>query len=102
MLLARNQNIPLVSVAAIVQKPLTSIISLGSKHITSPADLRGKTVAIRCDVLWESFDWTLEEYQTTGLLWWGQQPPASFLKAGPVLDRGLVSTQRDLEEVPSP
>ena len=39
VLLARNQGAPLVSVAAIVQKPLTSIISLGSKHITSPADL---------------------------------------------------------------
>ena len=35
---------PLVSVAAIVQKPLTSIISVGSKHITSAADLQGKTV----------------------------------------------------------
>ena len=24
--------------------------------------LRGETVAIRCDVLWDSFDWTLEEW----------------------------------------
>jgi putative hydroxymethylpyrimidine transport system substrate-binding protein len=31
-------------VAAIVQRPLTSIVSLGHEHITSPADLRGKTV----------------------------------------------------------
>ena len=31
-------------VAALVQRPLTSIISLGSKHITNPAQLRGKTV----------------------------------------------------------
>jgi putative hydroxymethylpyrimidine transport system substrate-binding protein len=45
LLLARNQGLPLVSVAAIVQKPLTSIISIGSKHrITRPADLRGKRV----------------------------------------------------------
>ncbi len=44
VLLARNQDIPLVSVAAIVQRPLTSIVSIGSQHITSPADLRGKTV----------------------------------------------------------
>jgi putative hydroxymethylpyrimidine transport system substrate-binding protein len=44
VLLARNQNIPLVSVAALVQRPLTSIVSLGTKHITAPADLRGKTV----------------------------------------------------------
>lgn len=44
VLLARNQNLPVVSVAAIVQEPLTSIVSIGSKHITSPAALRGKTV----------------------------------------------------------
>ncbi len=44
--LARDQNLPLVSIAAIVQKPLTSIISLGTKkhNITSVAQLRGKTV----------------------------------------------------------
>ena len=44
VLLARNQGLPLVSVAAIVQKPLTSIVSIGSKHIRTPADLRGKRV----------------------------------------------------------
>ncbi len=44
LLLARNQNLPLVSVAAIVQQPLTSIVSIGSKHITSVAQLRGKRV----------------------------------------------------------
>jgi putative hydroxymethylpyrimidine transport system substrate-binding protein len=44
VLLARNQNLPLVSVAALVQKPLTSIVSVGSKHITSPAKLKGKRV----------------------------------------------------------
>jgi putative hydroxymethylpyrimidine transport system substrate-binding protein len=44
VLLARSQGIPLVAVAAIAQKPLTSIISLASKHIRTPADLRGKTV----------------------------------------------------------
>ena len=44
VLLARNQGLPLVSVAAIVQEPLTSIVSIGSKHITRPAQLRGKTV----------------------------------------------------------
>ena len=42
--LARNQNLPLVSIAALVQRPLTSIISLGSKKITRVAQLRGKTV----------------------------------------------------------
>jgi putative hydroxymethylpyrimidine transport system substrate-binding protein len=44
VLLARNQNIPIVSVGALVQRPLTSIVSLGAKHITTPAKLRGKTV----------------------------------------------------------
>jgi putative hydroxymethylpyrimidine transport system substrate-binding protein len=44
LLLARNQNLPLVSVAAIVQQPLTSIVSIGSKHIATAAQLRGKRV----------------------------------------------------------
>jgi putative hydroxymethylpyrimidine transport system substrate-binding protein len=42
--LARDQNQPLVSVAALVQEPLTSIVSIGSKHIRTPAQLRGKRV----------------------------------------------------------
>jgi putative hydroxymethylpyrimidine transport system substrate-binding protein len=44
VLLARNQGLPLVSVAAIVQEPLTSIVSVGSKHIKTAAQLRGKKV----------------------------------------------------------
>lgn len=46
LMLARDKGLPLVSVAAVVQKPLTSIISLPSKHtsITTPSALRGKTV----------------------------------------------------------
>jgi putative hydroxymethylpyrimidine transport system substrate-binding protein len=44
VMLARNAGTPLVSVAAIVQRPLTSIISVGSQHITTPARLRGKTI----------------------------------------------------------
>jgi putative hydroxymethylpyrimidine transport system substrate-binding protein len=43
-MLARNRGEPVVSVAAIVQKPLTSIVSLGSKHIKSVKQLRGKRV----------------------------------------------------------
>lgn len=42
--LARDQNLPLVSIAAIVQKPLTSIISVGKHKITQVSQLRGKTV----------------------------------------------------------
>ncbi len=44
VMLARNQGSPLVSVAAIVHRPLTSIISLPAKHIHSVSNLRGKTV----------------------------------------------------------
>jgi putative hydroxymethylpyrimidine transport system substrate-binding protein len=44
VLLARNRNLPLVSVAAIVQQPLTSIVSVGSKRIKTVAQLRRKKV----------------------------------------------------------
>lgn len=44
VLLARDKGLQIASIAALVQRPLTSIVSLGAKHITSPAQLRGKTV----------------------------------------------------------
>ncbi len=44
LMLARDAGEPLVAIAAFVQRPLTSIVSLHSKHITTPQDLRGKTV----------------------------------------------------------
>jgi putative hydroxymethylpyrimidine transport system substrate-binding protein len=44
LLLARDKGLKLVSIGALVQRPLTSIIALPSKHITSVADLAGKTV----------------------------------------------------------
>jgi putative hydroxymethylpyrimidine transport system substrate-binding protein len=44
VMLARDQGLPLVAVAAIVQRPLTSIVSIGSKHIKTPAQLKGKRV----------------------------------------------------------
>jgi putative hydroxymethylpyrimidine transport system substrate-binding protein len=44
LLLARDKGLALEAVGAIVQKPLTSIVSIGSKHIRRPADLRGKRV----------------------------------------------------------
>jgi putative hydroxymethylpyrimidine transport system substrate-binding protein len=44
VLLARDKGLPVVSIAALVQRPLTSIVSLGSKHITSAKQLRGQTV----------------------------------------------------------
>jgi putative hydroxymethylpyrimidine transport system substrate-binding protein len=44
LLLARDKGQPLVAIAALVQRPLTSIVSLRSKHITQPSQLKGKTV----------------------------------------------------------
>jgi putative hydroxymethylpyrimidine transport system substrate-binding protein len=44
LLLARDKGERLVAVGAVVQKPLTSIIAIGSKHIKTPADLKGKRV----------------------------------------------------------
>jgi putative hydroxymethylpyrimidine transport system substrate-binding protein len=44
VLLARDQGLKVVSIAALVQRPLTSIIALPSAHVSSVADLAGKTV----------------------------------------------------------
>ena len=44
VLRARDQGLKVVSVAALVQKPLTSIISLPKAKISKPSDLKGKTV----------------------------------------------------------
>ncbi len=46
VLLARGEEIPVVSVAALVQHPLNSIMSLGSSGIETPADLEGKKVGM--------------------------------------------------------
>jgi putative hydroxymethylpyrimidine transport system substrate-binding protein len=44
LLLARDQGLKLVSVGALVQRPLTSIIALPGRHVTRVADLAGKQV----------------------------------------------------------
>jgi len=44
LMLARDKGATLAAIGAIVQRPLTSIVSLGDKHITSPAQLRRTTV----------------------------------------------------------
>ena len=44
LLLARDQGLKLVSIAALVQRPLTSIIALPAQHVQSVAELAGKTV----------------------------------------------------------
>jgi putative hydroxymethylpyrimidine transport system substrate-binding protein len=44
LLLARDQGADLVAVGALVQKPLTSLMSLGDRAITRPEQLAGKRV----------------------------------------------------------
>jgi putative hydroxymethylpyrimidine transport system substrate-binding protein len=44
LLLARDRGLDLVSIGALVQRPLTSIIALGRSHMRSAADLEGHTV----------------------------------------------------------
>ena len=44
LLLARDEGLKLVSIAALVQRPLTSIIALPGQHISSVANLAGKIV----------------------------------------------------------
>jgi putative hydroxymethylpyrimidine transport system substrate-binding protein len=44
LLLARDQGQKLVAVGALVQKPLTSLVSIGRNAITDPKQLAGKTV----------------------------------------------------------
>jgi putative hydroxymethylpyrimidine transport system substrate-binding protein len=45
VILAREEGLPVTAVAAVVPRPLTSLISLPEAGISSPADLEGKTVA---------------------------------------------------------
>jgi putative hydroxymethylpyrimidine transport system substrate-binding protein len=44
LLLARDQGLKLVSIGALVQRPLTSIIALPAAHVQKVADLAGKRV----------------------------------------------------------
>jgi putative hydroxymethylpyrimidine transport system substrate-binding protein len=45
VLLARNEGLPVIAVAALVPRPLTSLISLPEAAIEDPEDLDGKTIA---------------------------------------------------------
>ncbi|HEX5223550.1 MAG TPA: ABC transporter substrate-binding protein [Solirubrobacteraceae bacterium] len=44
LLLARDEGLKVVSIGALVQRPLTSIIALPGHHVAKVADLRGKHV----------------------------------------------------------
>jgi putative hydroxymethylpyrimidine transport system substrate-binding protein len=45
VMIARDQGQPVVAVAALVQSPLTSLISLPEGKVSDPSDLAGKTIA---------------------------------------------------------
>jgi putative hydroxymethylpyrimidine transport system substrate-binding protein len=45
VLLARDEGLDVIAVGALVQEPLTSLISLGDEGIRSVEDLEGKTIA---------------------------------------------------------
>ena len=49
VLLARAQGIPVTATAAIVQKPLNSVLALASTGITRPRELQGHTVGVAGD-----------------------------------------------------
>ncbi len=44
VLIARDQGLKVVSIGALVQRPLTSLIALGEQHVSSVAQLAGRTV----------------------------------------------------------
>ena len=44
VLLARDRGLDVMAIGALVQEPLTSIISVGDDKVTRPSDLEGKTV----------------------------------------------------------
>jgi putative hydroxymethylpyrimidine transport system substrate-binding protein len=44
LMLARDEGLKVVSIGALVQRPLTSIIALGGQHISSVASLAGRKV----------------------------------------------------------
>jgi putative hydroxymethylpyrimidine transport system substrate-binding protein len=44
VLLAMEQDVPVVSIAALVQHPLNSVMALESSGIETPGDLKGKTI----------------------------------------------------------
>lgn len=50
-----NQDIPVVSIGAVVQNPVNVLMSLGDKNITTVADLKGKKIGYGGSVLNEAF-----------------------------------------------
>lgn len=57
-----NQNVPIKSIGAVVQSPLSIVLSLTEKNIASPSDLAGKTVGHAGTELSEALIRSIMEY----------------------------------------
>ncbi|MCA9833680.1 MAG: ABC transporter substrate-binding protein [Thermomicrobiales bacterium] len=72
VLVARENGVPIQSIAAITQHPLNSLMVLESSDIQSPADLKGKTVAMvgvptdeaYLSTILKSVDLTMDDVET--------------------------------------
>jgi putative hydroxymethylpyrimidine transport system substrate-binding protein len=89
VLLARNHNLPVVSIGAIFQQPLTSIISIGKHPIRRASQLRGKTVGDAGISYQQAYLRTIEGY--------AHIPPSSVkeINVGANLVPSLVSGRVD-------
>lgn len=67
VLQARQNEVPVQSIAAVVQHPLNSIMVLESSDIQSPADLAGKTIAMTGVPSDEAFLKAVLEHEGLGL-----------------------------------
>lgn len=87
VLLARDQDTPLISVGALVSRPLTALMALPGAKIRAPADLKGKTVGTAGI-----------PYQTAYLKTIGQRSGAGAIQQVDVgfnLNRALISKRVD-------
>ncbi len=89
VMLARNRNLPLVSIGALVQQPLTSIISIGKHPVRRAAELKGKTVGDAGISYQHAYLQTIEKF--------GRVPPSSVkeINVGANLVPALVSGRVD-------
>lgn len=75
VLQARQNDVPVQSIAAMVQHPLNSIMVLESSDIESPADLAGKTIAMAgvpsdeayLETVLANYDLTMDDVETVNV-----------------------------------
>lgn len=89
VVLAWSEGLPLVSVAAVVQHPLNTLMVLADSPVQSPRDLEGKTVGYPSLALDESITKTM--VQADG----GDPDQVQFLDIGWDLIPGLVTQRAD-------